>query len=104
MSLKRITRFKKNGDCLVAFSYIIMTDRSDFFSFALLFSSPLTIVPATHHAFCHLLIFFIQINSSKFSFRNTIRMPNTLKPDLGPNCLQKLSADDTIKQRVKCYE
>ena len=24
-------------------------------------------------------------------------------PDLGPNCLQSLSADDTSRQRVKCF-
>ena len=38
-------------------------------------------------------------------FRNTIRVSNSLiqpvEPDLGPNCLQMLSADDTSKQRVK---
>ena len=41
---------------------------------------------------------------SKSSFRNTIRVSNNLNPyqarqnvghDLGPNCLKKLSADDT---------
>ena len=26
---------------------------------------------------------------------------NYIRPDLGPNCLQRLSADDTIRQRVK---
>ena len=45
----------------------------------------------------------------KSSFRNTIRVPNILDPDqarhfvrldLGPNCLQRLSADDTSRQRV----
>ena len=44
------------------------------------------------------------------SFRNTIRVSNSLDPDqarrfvgsdLGPNCLQKLIADDTSRQRVK---
>ena len=43
-------------------------------------------------------------------FRNTITVSNSLDPDqdrrsvgpdLGPNCLQKLSADDTSRQRVK---
>ena len=45
----------------------------------------------------------------KNSFRNTSRMPNSLDPDqarrfvgpdLGPNCLQRLSADNTSRQRV----
>ena len=45
----------------------------------------------------------------KNSFRNTIRMSNSLdpdqarrfvEPDLGPNCLPSLSADDTGRQRV----
>ena len=56
---------------------------------------------------CPLLIFF----KSKFlknSFWNTIRVTNSLDqdqahfvgPDLGPNCLQRLSADDTSRQRV----
>ena len=53
--------------------------------------------------FCRLLIFFKK-KISKNSFRNTIRMSNSLDPDqaqwsvkpyLGPNCLQKLSVDDT---------
>ena len=48
-----------------------------------------------------------QINKS---FRNTIRVSNSLDPnqdqqnvgpDLGPNCSQRLSADDTSRQRVK---
>ena len=43
-------------------------------------------------------------------FRNTITVSNSLDPDqdrrsvgpdLGPNCLQKLSADNTSRQRVK---
>ena len=47
---------------------------------------------------------------SKNSFRNTIRVSNRLDPDqarhivgpdLDPNCLQRLSADDTRIQRVK---
>ena len=54
--------------------------------------------------FCHLLIFFSKSTFLKNSFRNTIRVSNSLDPDqarhlvgpdLGPNCLQKLSADDT---------
>ena len=44
----------------------------------------------------------------KNSFRNTVRESNSLDPDqarhfvgpdLGPNCLQKLSADDTTSKR-----
>ena len=47
--------------------------------------------------------FFFKINLFKKSFRNTIRESNSLDPDqarhfvrsdLGPNCLQRLSADD----------
>ena len=41
------------------------------------------------------------------SFRNTIRLSNSLVPDqaccppyLGPNCLQRLSADDISKERT----
>ena len=48
---------------------------------------------------------------SKNSFRNTSRVSSSLEPDqarqnvgpdLGPNCLQGLSADNTSRQRVKC--
>ena len=48
----------------------------------------------------------------KNSLRNTIRVSNSFDPDqdqqnvgpdLGPNCLQKLAADDTSKQRVKNF-
>ena len=64
------------------------------------------------HNFCTLgnfacflssLDFFLKINFFKKSFRNTIRVSNSLDPDqdqnfvgpdLGPNCLQRLSADD----------
>ena len=56
--------------------------------------------------FCRLLIFFSKTTFSKISFKNTctIRVSNSLvpdqarrsvRPDLGQNCLQKLSADDT---------
>ena len=47
---------------------------------------------------------FSKSTFSKNSFKNTIRMSNSLDPDqarhfvgpdLGPNCLQKLSADNT---------
>ena len=43
------------------------------------------------------------------NFRNTIRVSNSLDrekarhfvgPDLGPNCLQRLSADDSSRERV----
>ena len=45
----------------------------------------------------------IKIFSSNYSFRNTIRVSNSLdpdhdlpsvRPDLDPNCLQRLSADN----------
>ena len=58
--------------------------------------------------FCRLLNFF-KIHFLKNSFRNTIRVSKSLDPDqarcsvgpdLVPNCLQKLSADDTRRQRV----
>ena len=49
---------------------------------------------------------------SKATFlKNTTRVSNSLypdqawhfvRPDLSPNCLQRLSADDTSRQRVKC--
>ena len=54
---------------------------------------------------CRLLT-FSKINFSKNSFRDTIRVSNGLDldwdwhsvgPDLDPNCLQSLSADDKIK-------
>ena len=53
--------------------------------------------------FCHLWIFFLKLTFSKKSFRNTIKVSNSLDPDqaqhfvgpdLGPNCSQRLSADD----------
>ena len=49
---------------------------------------------------------FFKIDFLKNSFRNTIRKSNSLDPDqarsfvgpdLGPNCLPRLSADDTGK-------
>ena len=50
---------------------------------------------------CRLLTFFSKLTFSKKSFRNTIRMSISsdqdqlsVGPDLGPNCLQRLSADD----------
>ena len=57
----------------------------------------------------NLSCFFSKSTFSKISFRNTTIVSNSLDPDqarhfvgpdLGPNCLQKLSADDTIRQRV----
>ena len=54
-------------------------------------------------------VFFFKINSLKKSFRNTIRMSNSLDPDqarrfvgpdLGPNCLPRFSPDDTGRQRI----
>ena len=61
--------------------------------------------------FCRLLSFF-KMNFFKKSFRDAIRVSNGLDldqdrrsvgPDLGPNCLQMLSAADkyaTCKERV----
>ena len=58
---------------------------------------------------CCLLTFF-KTNIFKYSFRNTtIRVSNSLDPDkdrryvgpdLGPNCLQRLLADNKSKERV----
>ena len=53
--------------------------------------------------------YFSNLNFSKSSFRYTMRVSNSLDPDkarhvvgpnLGPNCLQKLSADDTSRQII----
>ena len=61
-------------------------------------------------SFCRLLIFFQNQLFSKISSRNTIRVskswdPDQVRhivgPDLDPNCLQMLSADDTSRQRVQ---
>ena len=61
------------------------------------------------HVFWCLQIFFKIIFFLKKKIRNTIRVSNTLDPgqaqhfvgpDLGPNCLQRLSADNTNRQRV----
>ena len=62
------------------------------------------------HVFLPSADFFLsQSTFSKNSFRNTFSVSNSLEPDqvrhfvvpdLGPNCLQKLSADDTDRQRV----
>ena len=57
--------------------------------------------------FCRLLFFF-KINAFENVFKNIIIVSNILdpdqarsfvRPDLGPNCLQKLSAEDTSRQR-----
>ena len=54
--------------------------------------------------------FFSKSSVSKYSFRNTTRVSNSwdadqarhfVGPDLGPNCLQRLSADNIRRQRVK---
>ena len=62
------------------------------------------------HDFLSSADFYIQnLSFRKISFRNTIRVSNRLDPDqaqrnvgpdLGPNCLQRLSADNTSRQRV----
>ena len=50
--------------------------------------------------------YFFEVILYKNYFRNTITMSNRLdldqarpivRPDLGPNCLQRLSADDTSR-------
>ena len=67
---------------------------------------PWKIIPA----FSSSADFFTKSTFLKNYFRNTIRVANSLdpdqaqhfvEPDLGPNCLQKLSADDTRRYRVK---
>ena len=59
--------------------------------------------------FCRLLNFF-KINFFDFFFKNAFRVSNSLDPDqvrqnvgpdLDPNCLQRLSAEDTGRQRDK---
>ena len=61
------------------------------------------------HAFLSFAVCFFRVNIKKTN-RNTIRLSNSLNPDqtrhfvgpdLGPNCLQKLSTDDTSRQRAK---
>ena len=55
------------------------------------------------HAFVVVYRLIFKMNFFKKSIRNTVRVSNSLDldqdrhfvgPDLGPNCLQKLSADD----------
>ena len=59
------------------------------------------------HAFCRLLI-ILKSTFWKNSFRNAIKVSNSLDPDqawhfvgsdLGPNCLQRLSAEDIGRQK-----
>ena len=61
--------------------------------------------------FCRLLI-FSKSTFSKNSLKNNIRVSNSLDPDqaghfvgpdLGSNCLHRLSTDDTSRQRVKPF-
>ena len=66
--------------------------------------------------FCCRLLNFSKLTFSKISFRNTIRMSSGLDsdqdhhavgPDLGPNCLQSLSADDKLplaRKDLNCLE
>ena len=58
---------------------------------------------------CRLLFFSSKIAFFMISFSNTFRLSNSLDvdqarhyvgPDLGSNCLQRLSADDTGRQVV----
>ena len=60
--------------------------------------------------FCWQLIFFSKLTFSENSFKNNIRVSNSLDPDqvrhidgrdLSPNCLQRLSVDNTGRLRVK---
>ena len=62
------------------------------------------------HAFVVLCCLFSKLTFSINSFRNTIRVSNSLDPDqdrqnvgpdLGPNCLQRLSADDNVAATSK---
>ena len=62
------------------------------------------------HDFLSSADFFSKLTFSKNSFRNNIRGSNKLdpdqdrhpvSPDLGPECLQKSSADNARRQRVK---
>ena len=72
-------------------------------------SAAILLVPLTLHAFLSSVDFFFFLNlffffkKKKKSFRNTIRVSNSLEldqarrfvgPDLGPSYLQRLSADE----------
>ena len=51
-----------------------------------------------------LLSSFSKINLSNYTLQNTIIVSNSLDPDLDPNCLQRLSADEKVnasKERAK---
>ena len=61
--------------------------------------------------FCCLLL-FSKSTFSKTSFRNIIRLSNSLdpdqarhfvEPDLVPNYLRRLAAESTVRQSVKSY-
>ena len=55
------------------------------------------------HDFLSSADFFFQVFLSKYSFRRNTRVPNSLDPDLGPNCWQRSSADDKIsRKQAKC--
>ena len=65
------------------------------------------------HALLSSADFFQNQPFRKKFFRNTIKVSTILDPDqvrhsvgpdLGPNCLQRLSADDTSRQRVNSYK
>ena len=60
--------------------------------------------------FCLLLIFLQKLTFSKNSFTNAIRVSNSLDPDqdrqnvgpdLGPNSLQRFSADDKSRHKAR---
>ena len=54
------------------------------------------------HAFVFCLLTFFKINFfSKYSFKNAFSVSHSSDPDLDPNCLQRLSADNTSMQRAK---
>ena len=44
--------------------------------------------------FCCLIFFFSKLTFYINSFRHSIRVSNYVGPDLGPNCLQRLSVDN----------
>ena len=47
---------------------------------------------------------FFKINFTKNSLKNAIRVSNCfVVSDLGPNCLQRLSAEDISRQRVDVF-
>ena len=57
------------------------------------------------HAFavCCLLTFF-KLNFSQYSFGNNISVSNSLDPDLGPNCLQRLLTEDKKPSLARCLK